>query len=39
MRDVIEHNYNHAIDFWTPSPNKYLDNFVKLFNNALRSIG
>ena len=39
MRDVIEHNYNHAIDFYTPSPNKYLDNFVKLFNNALRSIG
>lgn len=39
MRDIIEHNYNHTVNFHTPSPNKYLDNFVKLFNNTLRSIG
>jgi len=37
MRDVLEHNYNHARSMERPD-NLIFKNFVKKFNGALRSI-
>jgi hypothetical protein len=39
MRDVLEHNYDNAKQFNKLYPSKCVDNFVRLFNGALRSIG